>query len=120
MKTCHVRFRGVAPTPELLQTIHEHEAILQDALEAMGGCESVLLERAAKGKVRATLRVRLGAAVDLHVYQDGADAMAAVHDGFQQALRRARRQSPPSSGVRSVRPGLRRAGAPAFRRAGTA
>lgn len=120
MNTCHVRFRGVAATPELLKTIHEHEAVLQRELDAVGGCESVLLEGTADGKVRATLRLRLGAAVDLHVYETGADSMVAVHNAFRQAVRRAQRQSPPSSGVRSARPGLRRTGPDAIRSTGTA
>ncbi len=119
MKACHVRFRGIPATPELLRAIREHEGVLQRALEP-GGCESVLLERAEDGRVRATLRLRLGAAIDLHVYQYAPDPMNAIRDAFWQALRRAQQQSPPSSGVRSARPGLTRANAGAFGSTGTA
>ena len=120
MKTCHVRFRGIAATPELLRAVHEQEAVLQRELEVEGGCESVLLEATSDGRVRATLRLRLGAAVDLHIYQDGVDALGTVRDAFEQALKRAQRRSPPSSGIRSVRPGLRRTSAGVLRSAGTA
>ncbi len=120
MKTCHVRFRGIAATPELLRAVRDGEAVLQRELEADGGCESVLLESTSDRRVRATLRLRLGAAVDLHVYQDGADALGAVRDAFEQALKRAQRRSPPSSGIRSARPGLRRTSATVLRNAGSA
>lgn len=121
MKACHVRFRGVAPTPELLRVIREHESILQEKLEPGDCCESVLLESVDGGRVRATLRLRLGATADLNVYQHASDALGAVHQAFYQAFRRAQQQqSPPSSGVRSARPGLRRTGGQQLRSAGTA
>lgn len=120
MKTCHVRFRGIPATPELLRAIREHEAVLQRELEPGGSCEAALIERADDGKVRVTLRLRLGVAVDLHVYQHAPEAMSAVQKAFWQAIRRAQQQSPPSSGVRSARPGPRRAPAHVFGSTGTA
>jgi hypothetical protein len=120
MKACHVRFRGVTATAELLRVIREHEGILQQKLEPGERCESVLLECVDDGQVRVTLRLRLGATGDMHVYQYASDALGAVHQAFYQAFRRAQQQSPPSSGVRSARPGLRRTGGESFRRAGTA
>jgi len=120
MKTCHVQFRGIQATPDLLRAIHEHESVLQRELEPGGGCEYALLERAPDGKVRVTLRLRLGAAVDLHIYQCASEPMSAVQQAFWQAIRRAQQQIPPSSGVRSVRPAVRRAGTDALGSTGTA
>lgn len=109
MKACHVRFRGVAPTRELLLAIREHEAELQGRLDALGSCESVLLERSEDGRVRVTLTVRLGATMDFSVYHYASDPLGAVLAAFGQASRRVDQQTTPVSGVRS-RPGLRRAG----------
>lgn len=120
MNACHVRFRGVQATPELLRTIHEREAELQRQLDPGGGCESALLERAADGSVRATLRLRLGAAMDLHVYRHAGDALGAVRAAFDHALRRAQQQSPPSSGIRATGPGLRPATSRSLGNASTA